>query len=397
MTKLVIWAKHPIMYQTPIFKSLNKFIKSNNLVMSLKILFGDNLSLKKVYFKEIGTEFMPDFKDLLTGYDFQFLKNYSFDSKSGFFSRFNLGIFYYFFKNKPDIVLVHGYETATTWMILFLSFFFRFKIIWRGESIIRRVNSKSFKNKIKEIVLNLFFSRCDAVLYSCSGNKLYLEQYNSIDKMFFIPCAVNNDFFQKEKSYFSSRLNDVKSDLDIDKDDLVVLFSARFTSRKRPLDLLKALTLIDNKKIVVLFVGDGPEKSKMQQYSLKHNIKTVFTGFVNQTQISKYYSISDLDIVISDYDPSPKSMNEAMNFDLPIITTNDVGTSLDLVKNGVNGFIIDTGDIINLSKKINFFNLDRKQTVIMGKKSGEIVQKWNYNENSIGIIDAINFLKKKSS
>ena len=50
----------------------------------------------------------------------------------------------------------------------------------------------------------------------------------------------------------------------------------------------------------------------------------------------KYYLISDISVVLSDYDPSPKAMNEAMNFSNCIISTKNVGTVNDLIKQNHN-------------------------------------------------------------
>ena len=233
-------------------------------------------------------------------------------------------------------------------------------------------------------------------MYSCTGNKKYWEFYKVInEKLFPIPCAVNNDFFQLERKKYIGKEGQIKHELGVKNNDLVILFSARFSTRKRPLDLLKALTQIDCKNIVVLFVGDGLEREIMEEFSDKNNIKTVFTGFKNQTEISKYYAIADINMVISDYDPSPKAMNEAMNFEMPIIVTDIVGTAHDLVKDGENGFIVKVGDIDEIAKKIDYFNKNRDAIKTMGKKSFDIVQRWNYKEDIKGILNAFNYLIDK--
>ena len=149
---------------------------------------------------------------------------------------------------------------------------------------------------------------------------------------------------------------------------MVILFSGRFTKRKRPMDLLNALVKIDNRNITVLFVGDGSERIVMEKFVKDNNIKAVFAGFQNQTEISKYYSISDVCVIISSYDPSPKTMNEVMNFELPIIVTNVVGTAYDLVQDEENGYIVEVSDIDTISKKIDYLNKNRSKLKKNGKK-----------------------------
>lgn len=385
------------MYQVPIFKELNKVLNNGNLNTKSVVLFGDDLSLKNTFSKAFQTSFSYG-PWLLEGYNHKFLKNYARDSRSGFLSRINFGIFKELRKEKYDAVLIHGYESLTAWLTIAAAKLTGTKIIWRGEAVLRGMEGgNSIKQVLKRFVLRKFFNSCDAIMFSCTGNKDYLKFYGVGDnKLFSIPCAVNNEFFQKERDKYINEVDNIKSELDIDKDHLVILFSARFTSRKRPLDLLNALTKLDNTKITVLFVGDGPERKKMEKFVLKNNINAVFTGFLSQIEISKYYSVSDVDIVISDYDPSPKAMNEAMNFRLPIIVSSVVGTAQDLVKDGQNGFIIKVGDIDTIAEKINYLNNNRNKLIEMGNKSFEIVQNWSYKEDVDGIIEAFNFLKNKN-
>lgn len=396
--KLAIYALHPIMYQTPIFKELVKYIGHSQLNIETKVLFGSDLSLKAVHFKEISSTFKPDTPFLLEGYSYKFLRNYTKDERGGFFSRINFGIFQELYTQKYDAILIHGYESLTAWLTLLAAKLTGTKIMWRGEAVLRGIETnKSLKQWMKRHILKFFFKACDAVLYSCIGNKEYLKFYGVENtKLFPIPCAVNNEFFQAERLKYQNSHELIKQELGILSNDIVILFSARFTKRKRPLDLLNALLLIDHSNITVLFVGDGPERQVMENFVVQNNIKAIFTGFKNQSEMSKYYSIADIDIVISDYDPSPKAMNEAMNFEMPIIVTDVVGTAYDLVEEEKNGFIIKVGDITTLAQKINYFNLHREALVTFGKASFEKVQLWNYAEDAKGIFEAFNYVRRKN-
>ena len=75
--KLAIYALHPIMYQVPIFKELNKVLNNGNLNTKSVVLFGDDLSLKNTFSKAFQTSFSYG-PWLLEGYNHKFLKNYGF-------------------------------------------------------------------------------------------------------------------------------------------------------------------------------------------------------------------------------------------------------------------------------------------------------------------------------
>jgi hypothetical protein len=196
--RLMIYAIHPVMYQTPIFSELNDYKKSKMPWLDFKVYFGSDLSLKKTYFSAFQSSYKSDFDDLLDGFGYEFLKNYAIDERNGFFSRINFGIIKKIVFGNYDVILFHGYNTITSLFILISSVLSRKKIIFRGESILRGdEGSNRFKNFIKKIYLQTFFYFCHKILYSCSGNKEFFMHYGvQSTKLGYIPCAVNNNFFK---------------------------------------------------------------------------------------------------------------------------------------------------------------------------------------------------------
>jgi glycosyltransferase involved in cell wall biosynthesis len=388
MLKIAIIAKFPIHYHAPLYKEIGKLHNIENVV-----LFCDDSRVKPVYVDDFKTTINWDVP-LIDGYSYKFLRNYSRKVIKGFFSYINPGLLIDIFKNKYDVIIIQGYDNLSCWLALFAAKLARIKVIWRGEATLRgNENSYFWKKFLKKIVLSRFFNVFNAVMYSCSGNKNYLKFYGvSESKLFPIPCAVNNSFFQSERMKYLGKENKIRKELGIREDDFVVLFSARFVSLKRPLDLLKAIKQINHNNILVLFVGDGPERVTMEKFTKNYRIKALFAGFVNQSELSRYYSISDVAVIVSDYDPSPKVMNESMNFELPIIVTDIVGTAHDLVKDGANGFIIEIGDIRTIAAKIDYLNKNRLIAKAMGKRSLDIVESWNFQEDVKGLKKAIQFV-----
>jgi len=351
------------------------------------------MGVEEIYEEEFQTTIKWDIP-MLDGYKYKFLKNYSLQPYSGFFSRINPAILGEISKNKYDVILLQGYYNLSCWLAFFAAKLAGIKVIWRGESTLKGdENLAALKKRLKKIILTKSFNACDAVMYSCTGNKDYLKFYGAHDPKFFpIPCAVDNDFYRSERKKYLGKEKEIKEDLGIEANYFVVLFSARFTTRKRPLDLLKAIRKIKHDNILLLFVGDGLERRNMEKYVQNHRIRALFTGFQNQSEISKYYSASDMAIVVSDYDPSPKAMNEAMNFELPIIVTDVVGTAYDLVEDGENGFIVKVGDVDTIAEKIDYLNKNRAVAKAMGKKSWEIVKDWNFQKDVKGIEKAVQFV-----
>ena len=383
-TRLAIFAGNPVQYHAPIYKAL----AAENDV-DLTVLYGSDIGAKKFYSKEFRSFIEWDIP-LFEGYKYIFFKNFSLRIIKGTFSRINVGMFFHIIVNQYDVVVIHGYDTVSSWLVFMAAKLKGVKIIWRGEASIRPSNRQNFFKKfIKQRLLPSYFSSCDAVIYSCTGNQEYINQFNvDPSKMFLMPCAVDNQFFRDSRLSLKERA-DFRRTLNISDEDFVILFASRFISRKRPLDLINAVSNINNKNIFLLFVGDGPLKLEMQSLVKKFGLKSFFTGFIGQKQVSSYYSIADMYAILSDYDASPKSLNEALNFELPILVTDKVGTAYDLVKDGQNGFIVRSRDIKEMSQKIDHLNNNRLRTISMGKNSLPISNDWTIENDIKGLKKAI--------
>ena len=373
---LIIFDPFPVGYKVGIWRALNSLFKRK-----FKVIFLHDYVFNNHYDKGFNVVRKYD-KSLLRGFKSVQYKN-----------------IFKLLKVVKDskIILLHGYNLKENWIILLFSKFLKTKIIWRGESSLRGFENRTIlKQKIKNYLLTFFFKNCHVILYSCGANKDFLKFYGvNNNKLFFVPCAVDNEFFQNKRSQILNSENYAVKRTDINKDDLIILFVGRFTKRKRPFDLLRAVKKINNSKISVIFVGDGQERKNMKNFAIKNNIKAKFTGFIDDLELIKFYNLADIKVVLSDYDPSPKVLNEAMNFSLPIIVTDIVGTARDLVENSKNGYIVKVGDIDMISKKINFFNENRKMIHKMGTQSLKIIKNWNFEEDAKSIIASCEFLLRK--
>ena len=136
--------------------------------------------------------------------------------------------------------------------------------------------------------------------------------------------------------------------------------------------------MIENKKITIVFIGEWCGKETMVAAAEEKEINVIFPGYLGLDDISKYAFISDIAVTISDKDPSPKSVNEAILFSLPIIVTDVVGTAKDLVKNDENGYIISVGDIESLADKINYMRTHPIELRKMGKNSWKAYRKLEF-------------------
>src|SRR5258708_39766205 len=128
-------------------------------------------------------------------------------------------------------------------------------------------------------------------------------------------------------------------------------------------------------------MGEGELRSEIEKYISEHNLtgKIMLTGFVNQSEVSAYYSIADVFVMCSEVGETwGLSVNEAMNFNLPIILSDLTGCSDDLVKE--NGYVFETGNIEALAYCMKKVSSDVNDRLIMGAKSSSIISMYSFRK-----------------
>lgn len=155
---------------------------------------------------------------------------------------------------------------------------------------------------------------------------------------------------------------------------LVISFVARFSKQKDHETLFKALTFLNENtlnKLTINLIGGG-------KYTYK-NIPEKITNslnFVGETSdVHKYLIKSNLFMLISNYEGLPVSIIEALSLGLPVIAS-DVGGINELVKEGVNGFLVKKKDSVTLSNILNkLLNNESDNLIFMGNNSRKIYEK----------------------
>ena len=101
--RLAIYALHPITYQTPIFVALKELIDKEDHPYEFEVLFGDDLSLRAVYYEHLSQEVTFDNNLFLEKFAHKFLKNYARDSRKGFCQE--LTLLYFSGYSRGDMML----------------------------------------------------------------------------------------------------------------------------------------------------------------------------------------------------------------------------------------------------------------------------------------------------
>ena len=124
-----------------------------------------------------------------------------------------------------------------------------------------------------------------------------------------------------------------------------------------------------------LFVGGNGEIPKVTQMISKYGLNDIvsFEGWVSGDKKINLLNKVDAYILPSYHEGLPISILEAMSYSLPIISTR-VGGIPEIVKDGINGLLINPGDKKAIYESIVSLMNNKELRENMGKKSKEIVK-----------------------
>lgn len=392
--KIAALTSHPIQYQAPLFRKL-----SEHPNIDLTVYFCSDVGVKDSHIDQgFGVEVKWDIP-LLDGYKYKFLHNLSKRDISSFFGLINPSICNEIRLNYFDAIWVHGYAHCTNWLAFLGAMISKTPILLRGESNLLHTRS-TWKKGVKYFLLRPLFKIISGFLAIGTFNKEYYIHYGvPEEKIFHVPYVVDNDFFTKERENIEPYNNALRKDLGINQGNVVILYVGKIFGRKGPgaFNLLQAFENVNNcySSTNLIFVGDGKEKSILENYVKQRNIKNViFVGFKNQTQLPRYYSIADILVLPSHTEQWGLVINEAMCFNTAIIASNKVGATIDLVHHDQNGYIFTVGNINELAYFISKLVSDKKLLDSMKRNSSLLIRNWSIENCISGILAALNYVRR---
>jgi glycosyltransferase involved in cell wall biosynthesis len=145
----------------------------------------------------------------------------------------------------------------------------------------------------------------------------------------------------------------------------------------------------DARRPYLLFVGDGQLRGELETAAGTLNGKDIrFLGFRNQSELPAFYDLCDVFVLPSHFEPWGLVINEVMNAGKSVIVSDCVGAAPDLVDPGGNGWVFEHGDVAALAGCLRQA-ITGAELARMGRRSLEIVSRWDYNADLAGLRAAL--------
>ena len=385
---LIHLVSHPVQYYTPLYARI-----AADKDIDFLVLYCSKKGLEKTHDVEFGVSVQWDLP-LLDGYAYKFLKNHAWhESLDHLMGLFNCGIIKEIAAApKQSVIWIHGWNYATHLLAVFVGKLYGHRVFMRGDNtaVIEMKEPNTLKKRFKK----LWFSRCffpliDKFLAVGNQNKAFFQLFGVPDhKIEMALHCIDNQRFIQQSGILKSQKKGLREALGIPLSKTVLIISGKYIEKKRPLDLLRAMTLLPkDADVFAIFVGEGKLRAEMEQFICEHHLtdKVLLTGFINQSLMPNYYAVSDIYVMCSGmWETWGLSTNEALCFGLPVILSDMVGSAYDLIDG--NGFMYPSGDVQALAQYLQYFLLlPEKEFQTKRDNSRCLIERYQY-ENVVSAI-----------
>ncbi len=209
-----------------------------------------------------------------------------------------------------------------------------------------RLNSEKLALKLNDSIIIAISKGIKNNLNKHFKNKVELV-YNGIDFKKFIP----------------------QTNLEIEKlinDRTVVTYLSRLDVGKNHLLLLEAWKKVveTNKNVVLLLIGEGDERRKIEAFIGENNLLNTVILLGNRTDVLNLLSYTKIGVFPSLFEGFPIALLEKMLMKLPVIVS-DIDIFHELINHNENGLIFSKSNFEDLSCKITSLinNTDLRQKI----------------------------------
>lgn len=183
---------------------------------------------------------------------------------------------------------------------------------------------------------------------------------------------------------------ETRRQLGLSGDPFLVGWVGRMTAVKRTDLVVRVLRRLVDRGVDahLLLVGDGPDRDGLERYAHELGVirRCLFLGY--QEDVAPYYEAMDALLLPSVNEGTPVSVIESLAAGRPAVATR-VGGTPDVVRDGVDGFLVDSDDADDLAARLAELAADPARRARMGASGRERVLERYAVDRLVDDVDAL--------
>ncbi len=169
-----------------------------------------------------------------------------------------------------------------------------------------------------------------------------------------------------------------------------LLFTGYLNKRKNAQAVIHLAARLAKKRsdFLVTIVGDGEERPSLERLTVSLGVATFvsFVGYKQYKEILHYYAASDIFLFPTHYDIWGLVLNEAMASGLACIVSDKANAHVDLIQDGVNGYVRSFSDLDSVEALLLQLLDDPERVYKVGKTAVAFIRDHASINKSVQII-----------
>jgi len=155
-----------------------------------------------------------------------------------------------------------------------------------------------------------------------------------------------------------------------------IITIGRFVKEKDFKTALEVIKVLKERglKFRYVIIGYGKLEFEIRELIKEFSLEKVVEIIISPLNVYSYLLQSDIYLSTSLFEGTSNSILEAMNSNLPIVTTN-VGDNCYLIEEGYNGYLLDKMDIDGISRKLELLIIDKSLRDNIGKNNKDVIER----------------------
>jgi glycosyltransferase involved in cell wall biosynthesis len=284
-------------------------------------------------------------------------------------------------KNRFTIIITSCYSPQTLISLLASKITRSKYILWIEDWFVPK--PKSFRTMIRFSLLYLIakcvLENAGAVVVEGSPQRRHVRNFGVPNEKVFQANHSSLDYSKFKSMNLRQKLNIGNA--------FVILYLGRIIERKGLDVLIKAFSTIEQERgdAYLVICGDGNFRGSCESIVKEMQIKhVIFAGSIQEEEKASFYKTADVFVLPSRIVAEEEIaegwglvINEAMSMGKPVITTDAVGAAEDLVRSGINGYVVKNGEIEELYLALRKMVEDPRLRKTMGENSRIIFEEFN--------------------
>lgn len=292
-----------------------------------------------------------------------------------------------------DLVVVSDYRSIVGLGLPLLGRIVRCSVGLRIDSILQDQAVTSWKWSFKRRILSVLFRLFDTAHPVGKWSREYLRALGYPDeRVFLFPYSIDTDYLQAQHLNAMQDREGIRARMEIPALGQVILGVMKFHPREDPLTLLRAYADIAASfpATYLVLVGDGPLRAEIDNFVRERGLDRVrLPGYLPYSQLAGMYAIADLFVHPAIREPWGVSVHEAIVCGVPVVTSDRVGSSADLVLPPKTGEVFRVGDAKHLATILCSLLGAPLRLAACRDNTAAVVPAWRYDRVIENLLDAM--------